>query len=69
MKKTKIIYTRVSTPNNEYIRRITRKANVSLATCLDDTITFMRENMSETLHLKEIAKRRNKVPETRREFS
>lgn len=69
MKKTEIIYTRLTKPNDKYLRHITHMANTSMASCLDGVLSFMRENMEDTTLIKELAKRRNEIRENSKPIS
>lgn len=63
MKKTEILYTRVTKPNIKYVREISTLAKMSRATCLDEMIKLMRENMGTERLAKTLAKRRNQIQE------
>ncbi len=69
MKKTEIVYTRMTKPNMEYLKRLKKHAGTSRATCLDEAVSYMRETISETTLIKEIAKRRNKIQKKGRYIS
>lgn len=63
MKKTKILYTRITKKNDEYIMDLKRRCHTSRATCLDEMFSYMRNNMNTTHLAKLIAKRRNEIQE------
>ncbi len=61
MKKTEILYTRVTKENLKYLSQTARMFKLSRATCLDDMISFMKDSHETTK--KALAKRRNQIQE------
>lgn len=59
--KTQIIYTRITKPNEDYLRGITAYSNLSRAQYLDGIISYVRKKVLHQEILKHIAKARNKV--------
>lgn len=63
MKKTEVIYTRITKDNARFIEGLTKRAKVSRATCLDEVFNYMRQNMETSFIVKQIAKRRDEIQE------
>jgi len=63
MKKTEILFTRVTKPNIKYLDELSSATKMSRAACLDEMLNYMRTSMEIPFIVKKIAKRRNEIPE------